>query len=64
MLLDIVKVNPRPDFQLDLIFENGEQRRFDMRPLLSIKPWIANPHIFPMGRGGLSLVGLLSRGEG
>lgn len=51
-MLDVVKVNPRPDFQLDLVFENGEQRRFDMRPLLSMKPWthIANPHIFGLAR--------------
>jgi len=29
MLLDVVSVKVRPDFQLDLEFENGEQRRFD-----------------------------------
>jgi hypothetical protein len=27
------------DFQLDLLFANGERRRFDMRPLLQMKPW-------------------------
>lgn len=32
MLLDVVTVNPLQDFQLDLEFENGEHRRFDMRP--------------------------------
>ncbi|OGR03974.1 MAG: hypothetical protein A2520_05385 [Deltaproteobacteria bacterium RIFOXYD12_FULL_53_23] len=39
MLLDIIKVRPQPDFQLDLEFKNGERRRFDMRPLLAMKPW-------------------------
>lgn len=40
MLLDVISVNPRPDFQLDLEFENGERRRFDVRPLLTMKPWV------------------------
>ena len=39
MLLDIITVRPQPGFQLDLEFQNGERRRFDMRPLLSMKPW-------------------------
>ena len=39
MLIDVVTVKPQHDFQLDLEFENGERRRFDMRPLLEIKPW-------------------------
>ncbi len=34
MLLDVITVWPRPDFQLDLEFQNGERRRFDVRPLL------------------------------
>ena len=52
MLLDIVTVQPQPDFQLDLTFENGEQRRFDMRPLLAIKPWnrIASRNLFERAR--------------
>lgn len=52
MLIDVVKVSPNADFQLDLVYANGEQRRFDMRPLLSIKPWdrIANPRIFKLVR--------------
>ncbi len=46
MLLDIITVRPQPDFHLDLEFQNGECRRFDMRPLLSVKPWnrIARRH--------------------
>jgi len=39
MLIDVVCVKPRPDLQLDLEFKNGERRRFDMRPLLKLKPW-------------------------
>jgi len=48
MLLDVIAVNPRPDFQLELEFQNGERRRFDARPLLAMKPWdrIASPSIF------------------
>lgn len=52
MLLDVVSVTPQEDYQLDLIFENGERRRFDMRPLLAMKPWdrIASPNLFPRVR--------------
>jgi len=52
MLIDVVTVKPRQDFQLNLEFENGERRRFDMRPLLTLKPWnrIANLHIFERAR--------------
>jgi len=39
MLIDVVSVKPRLDFQLDLEFKNGERRRFDMRPFLELKPW-------------------------
>ena len=48
MLLDVIAVRPLDGFQLDLEFENGERRRFDMRPLLSMKPWnrIATPTLF------------------
>jgi hypothetical protein len=52
MLLDVIAVQPRPDFQLDLEFQNGERRRFDMRPLLALKPWtsIASTAIFNLVR--------------
>ncbi len=36
MLIDVVSVKPRLDFQLDLEFKNGERRRFDMRPLWNL----------------------------
>ena len=52
MLLDVVSVNPKADFMLELIFANGEQRSFDMKPLLAIKPWIrvATPQVFNLAR--------------
>jgi hypothetical protein len=52
MLLDVMSVTPREDFQLDLVFANGEHRRFDMRPLLSMKPWtrIATSSVFQRAR--------------
>jgi hypothetical protein len=48
MLLDVIAVTPLADFQLALEFQNGERRRFDMRPLLTVKPWsrIASPALF------------------
>ncbi|MBB1077957.1 DUF2442 domain-containing protein [Rhodoferax sp. 4810] len=39
MLINVKTVYPCPDFHLELEFENGEWRRFDMRPLLQMKPW-------------------------
>lgn len=39
MIINVIKAIPRSDYTLDLEFENGEYRRFDMRPLLSQKPW-------------------------
>ena len=48
MLLDVITVKPQPDYHLELKFENGELRRFDMRPLLEMRPWsrIASPQLF------------------
>ncbi|BBL70861.1 DUF2442 domain-containing protein [Methylogaea oryzae] len=39
MLLDVIHVEACNDFSLRLQFENGEWRRFDMTPWLSLKPW-------------------------
>lgn len=39
-LLDVVKVEPMPDFRLLLYFENGERRIFDMSPYLKTKPFL------------------------
>ena len=48
MPCDVVSVNPTTDFQMDIEYQNGERRRFDMRPLLTMKPWnrIAVPALF------------------
>ena len=45
---DVVTVTPMENFQLDLQYANGERRSFNMKPLLTMKPWIriANPAIF------------------
>ncbi len=50
MLCDVVSVKPMPDFQIDLQYQNGERRLFDVRPLLAMKPWnrIAKPEIFSL----------------
>lgn len=52
MLIDVISLCVKPDFQLDLEFENGERRRFDMRPLLLMRPWsrIATPNLFARAR--------------
>ena len=52
MLLDVISVRPQPEFKLDLEFQNGERRRFDVRPLLTMKPWdrIASPVVFDLVR--------------
>jgi hypothetical protein len=38
-LLDVVSVVAQKDHTLLLVFENGEKRRFDMKPLLDKKPF-------------------------
>ena len=52
MLIDVISVRTSPEFHLDLEFKNGERRRFDMRPLLAIKPWnrVAAPALFERAR--------------
>lgn len=39
MLIDVIDARIQADFQLMPKFRNGEKRRFDMRPLLALKPW-------------------------
>ena len=50
--MDVISVTPSPDFQLMLVFANGEKRRLDMRPLLGGKPWnrVAAPAVFSRAR--------------
>lgn len=38
-LLDVMKVKARSDFKLELEFENGERRLFDMAPIMDKKPF-------------------------
>ena len=38
-LLDVVKVVVRPDYVLQLEFENGERRVFDMTPYMDKRPF-------------------------
>ncbi len=38
-LLDVIRVNVSKNFHLELEFENGEIRLFDMKPYLKKKPF-------------------------
>ncbi|HNS22341.1 MAG TPA: DUF2442 domain-containing protein [Sedimentisphaerales bacterium] len=38
-LLDVVSVEAQADHTLLIVFENGQKRRFDMKPLLDKKPF-------------------------
>ena len=40
VLMDVVKVEARPDYTLCLEFENGEKRIFDMTPFMDKKPFV------------------------
>jgi len=40
MLLDVVKVTTEGHYILNLEFENGEKRRFDMAQYIDEKPWV------------------------
>lgn len=39
MLLDVVSVHPNRDYSMIIVFENGEEKIFDMNPYLDQKPW-------------------------
>jgi hypothetical protein len=39
-LLDVLKVTVRPEYRLELEFENGERRLFDMSPYMDKKPFL------------------------
>lgn len=39
-LLDVVKVETKPDYVLHLEFENGEKRIFDMSPYMDKRPFV------------------------
>ena len=40
MLLDVISVITHDDYTLELVFDNGEKRIFDMKPLFDKKPFI------------------------
>ena len=40
ILLDVVRVDAKPDYTLFLEFENGEKRVFDMSALMDKKPFV------------------------
>lgn len=40
MLLDVIHVTVKPDFELLLEFENGEHRCFNMATYIDQKPWV------------------------
>ncbi len=39
LLLDVISVKTREDYTLELVFENGEKRIFDMKPFFDKKPF-------------------------
>ena len=51
-LLDIVKVEVKPNYTLHLEFDNGEKRIFDMSPYMNKKPFvrIKSPSLFAMAK--------------
>lgn len=38
-LLDVITVTTHNDYTLELVFENGERRIFDMKPFFDKKPF-------------------------
>ena len=39
-LFDVISVKTRNDYTLELVFENGEERIFDMKPFFEKKPFV------------------------
>jgi hypothetical protein len=39
-LIDVISVKSHQDYTLELVFENGERRIFDMKPFLKKNPFI------------------------
>jgi hypothetical protein len=40
ILLDVISVKTCEDYMLELVFENGEKRIFDMKPFIDKKPFV------------------------
>jgi hypothetical protein len=51
-MLQVSSVKTSPDFALRLVFSNGEQRQFDMRPYLHYPVFrrLENPGFFNLAR--------------
>ena len=51
-MLQVRSVKPTPDFLLRLVFSNGKQRQFDMRPYLHYPVFrrLENPGFFSLAR--------------
>lgn len=49
---DVIVVRTRPGYLLDLVFQNGEHRRFDMTPYLHYPAFrrLENPGFFSLAR--------------
>jgi hypothetical protein len=47
ILLDVISVKTLDDYTLELVFENGEKRIFDMKPFFDKKPF-AKLHNSPL----------------
>lgn len=47
-LFDVISVKTFDDYTLELVFENGEKRLFDMKPFLNKKPYakLSNSPLF------------------
>jgi hypothetical protein len=56
--MDILTVKPSSDFALELHYSDGTVRRFDMKPLLGMKPWnrIAALPLFMQARAAYGTV--------
>ena len=52
-LLDVVRVEAKPDYSLLLEFENGEKRLFDMSPYLNKKPFIELKELFLFNKAAI-----------
>jgi len=39
ILYNVISVTTHEDYSLELVFENGEKRLFDMKPFLNKKPF-------------------------
>ncbi len=57
-LYDVVRVTAAEDYRLDLEFEDGVERSFDMRPLLDKKPFtkLRDKSVFREARVGYGTV--------